>query len=73
VTVALGDERHEKVAGAQRAGVEGDAIDPNLFTDERSSGRRGDVGCAEPHAPERYPGRTRHPAWHEARPVPLTG
>ncbi len=73
VTVAIGDQRHEEVATPQRAGVERRSIDLDVIADERSFGRCRDVGCAEPHAPERYPGSVRHPVWREPRPVPLIG
>ena len=54
VAVALGDERHEQLAGPQRAGVERGSVELDVGADERAARRRGDVGCPEPHGAERY-------------------
>ncbi len=51
MAVALGDEGHEQLAGANRPGVERGSGQLAVGADQRSARRRGDVGRTEPHWP----------------------
>ena len=54
VPVALGDERHEQLAGPQRARVERRPVDGRVGPDEGAADGRRNLRCQQPHAPERY-------------------
>ena len=54
VAVALGDDRHEQLTGLQGSAVEGGTAQLDVGSDEAAAGRRGDLGCPEPHGAQRY-------------------